>query len=370
VANADVQIDGPNPNGNVTVNLDATESFEPPPKTWTTPADCSGGVIGLAGPDMATGPRSYKGDGDYYGLQSATVSMRKVVCAQFGYSARTFKTAVMHEIGHTLGLGHPDDDGSDEHRAIESLHSTTTSNQWAAAVMHSIIPAAKPEAPQPDDIQGIVYYYGTATGGPMPVANFSASAAPSVGAPVTFTDTSTGSPTGWNWDFGDPSPGTISATTQNPTHTFLQPRTYTVTLSAGNANGTNSITKQVTIAPAQNACQPGSSTLCLQDGRFQVTAAYRTTDGRTGLGHGTELTPDSGYFWFFDQTNIELVVKVLNGCGAGLSNHYWVFSAGLTNVEVTLTVIDTRRSASRTYTNPLGIAYAPVQDTQALATCP
>ncbi len=369
VADADVHIDGPSPSGNVTVNLDATESFEPPPatKTWTTPADCSGGVIGLAGPDVATGPRTFKGDGNYYGMQSATVSMRKVVCS-FGYSARTFKTAVMHEIGHTLGLGHPDDDGSDAHKPVESLHSTTTSSQWANAVMHSVIPAAKPEAPQTDDAQAIVYYYGTAAGGALPVANFTASASPTVGVPVAFTDKSTGSPTGWNWDFGDPDPGTIGATTQNPTHTFLQPRTYTVTLSAGNANGTNAITKQITVAPGQNACQSGSSTLCLQDGRFQVTAAYRTADGRTGLGHGTGLTTDSGYFWFFDATNIELVVKVLNGCG--LTNHYWVFSAGLTNVEVTLTVVDTRGGASQTYTNPLGTAYAPVQDTQALASCP
>jgi hypothetical protein len=47
-----------------------------------------------------------------------------------------------------------------------------------------------------------------------------------------------------------------------------------------------------------------------------------------------------------------------------------VFAAGLTNVEVTLNVTDTRNGTPKTYFNPLGTPYAPVQDTSAFATCP
>ncbi|PVG80560.1 cell surface protein, partial [Nocardioides gansuensis] len=56
---------------------------------------------------------------------------------------------------------------------------------------------------------------------------------------VTFTDTSTGSPTSWLWDFGD---GTTS-TAQNPSHTYTAAGTYTVSLRATNATGFDTATR-------------------------------------------------------------------------------------------------------------------------------
>jgi hypothetical protein len=64
---------------------------------------------------------------------------------------------------------------------------------------------------------------------------------------------------------------------------------------------------------------------------------------------------------------VELVAKVLNGCG--VNNHYWVFLAGLTNVSVTVNVEDTLTGDTQTYTNPLGTPFLPVQDTKAFAGC-
>ena len=74
----------------------------------------------------------------------------------------------------------------------------------------------------------------------VPVAAFSASST-SGNAPlnVAFTDTSTGSPTAWNWNFGD---GTINSMLQNPTHTYSIAGNYTVTLTASNAAGSNTVT--------------------------------------------------------------------------------------------------------------------------------
>jgi PKD repeat protein len=48
-------------------------------------------------------------------------------------------------------------------------------------------------------------------------------------APLTvhFSDTSEGSPTGWQWDFGDGSYSTL----QDPVYTYNTPGTYTVTLT-------------------------------------------------------------------------------------------------------------------------------------------
>jgi hypothetical protein len=75
-----------------------------------------------------------------------------------------------------------------------------------------------------------------------------------------------------------------------------------------------------------------------------------------------------GYLWFFAPTNVEVVVKVLDGCG--VDGHYWVFAGGLTNVAVTIVATDTQTGAMRTYTNPQGTAFHPLQDTGAFSTCP
>ena len=112
-------------------------------------------------------------------------------------------------------------------------------------------------------------------------------------------------------------------------------------------------------------CVPDGTTLCLNGARFRVTAYYATSAGASGSGNGVQLTTDSGYFWFFSADNIELVVKVLDGCA--INDFFWGFGGGLTNVGVTLLVEDTLTGNSRVYTNPVGTAFQPLQDTQALA---
>jgi hypothetical protein len=114
---------------------------------------------------------------------------------------------------------------------------------------------------------------------------------------------------------------------------------------------------------------PGTNTLCLLDDRFRVETTWRTPQGATGLGTGVELTPDTGYFWFFNANNVEMVVKVLDACNPPF-NRFWVFAGGLTNVEVRLTVTDTDSGAVQVYTNPLRTPFQPIQDTEAFATCP
>jgi len=83
-------------------------------------------------------------------------------------------------------------------------------------------------------------YIGPIYSGPaVPAANFTGN--PTSGpAPLTvmFTDTSTGSPTSWSWTFGDG--GTSSA--QNPSHQYAA-GTYTVSLTATNAQGSDTETK-------------------------------------------------------------------------------------------------------------------------------
>lgn len=131
---------------------------------------------------------------------------------------------------------------------------------------------------------------------------------------------------------------------------------------------------RLNIRTATNPCAPGAQTLCLTPdigttvGRFRVTATWRTPDGQTGAGQAIPLTTDTGYFWFFAPTNVEVVIKVLNAC-AGFGR-FWVFAGGLTNVKVDLTVEDTKTGARVVYSNPQGTPFKPIQDTSAFSTCP
>ncbi len=87
--------------------------------------------------------------------------------------------------------------------------------------------------------------YVTVDGDPrVPEANFTLSRT-SGPAPlyVRFTDTSTGNPTSWRWDFS----GLAWTTTKNPSVVFRRPGTYTVTLTVRNPYGWSSFGTNVTV---------------------------------------------------------------------------------------------------------------------------
>ncbi len=115
-------------------------------------------------------------------------------------------------------------------------------------------------------------------------------------------------------------------------------------------------------ATAAGACAATATSLCLGSGRFRVRASWRDFHGRSGVGEAVSLTPDTGYFWFFGSSNVEVVVKVLDGLP--VNGHFWLFSGSLSNVEYHLTVEDTVTGAVRTYDNPSG-RFASVADTEA-----
>ena len=115
-------------------------------------------------------------------------------------------------------------------------------------------------------------------------------------------------------------------------------------------------------------CGPDAETLCLTEGRFQIRVAFATPQGATGEGQAVALTPDTGYFWFFNEENVEMVIKVLDACG--FADRFWVFAGGLTNVEVEFTVTDSQTGASKIFQNPQRRAFRPIQDIDAFATCP
>lgn len=153
----------------------------------------------------------------------------------------------------------------------------------------------------------------------------------------------------------------------------LDPATaYVFRVRAANAAGASAPSNEVeeaTFGPP-GPCVEGPATLCLNGGRFRVEVDWRTASA-TGVGSAVPVpsAPDSGLFYFFSSSNIELLVKVLNACAPPF-DRYWVFYAATTNVEITLTVTDTTNQRTRVYFNPLNRAAPPEQDTDAFATCP
>ncbi|HVR11014.1 MAG TPA: hypothetical protein VMW75_23425 [Thermoanaerobaculia bacterium] len=103
---------------------------------------------------------------------------------------------------------------------------------------------------------------------------------------------------------------------------------------------------------AATACRGGVADLCLNGSRFQVQVAWKTPDGRSGVGTALALTGDTGAFWFFDAADLELMIKIVDG--RAVNGHFWMIYGSLSNVQFTVTVTDTQTGASRTYTNSAG----------------
>lgn len=105
---------------------------------------------------------------------------------------------------------------------------------------------------------------------------------------VQFTDNSTGNPVSWNWNLGN---GTIS-TLQNPSTTYLNSGSYTVTLTVTDANGvtnTKTITNYITAVPTPTVNFVASDTIA------QCTPKTIQFTDLTNVGSSGAAT----YFWDF-----------------------------------------------------------------------
>ncbi len=93
-----------------------------------------------------------------------------------------------------------------------------------------------------------------------PAANYNTAASICSGAATTFTDTSTNSPTSWNWNM--PGAAVTTSTLQNPSATYNTGGVYSVTLTATNGGGSNSIVKSITVTATPTVTTGGSTSIC------------------------------------------------------------------------------------------------------------
>ncbi|HEV8581925.1 MAG TPA: fibronectin type III domain-containing protein [Thermoanaerobaculia bacterium] len=116
-------------------------------------------------------------------------------------------------------------------------------------------------------------------------------------------------------------------------------------------------------------CVTDAWTLCLKGGRFRVRARWQAPGGGASTGRVMPVAAgDSGLFWFFTPDNLELLVKVLDGCAQ--NGRYWIFTGPATTLQHLLTVTDTRTGRARIYFTPQGAPPLAVTDGNAFASCP
>lgn len=120
------------------------------------------------------------------------------------------------------------------------------------------------------------------------------------------------------------------------------------------------------IALAGAACVPTPTALCLERGRFRVEARF-DTGGAPGVARVASRTREAGTFTFFSPDNLELIVKVLNGCE--VNDRYWVFAAAATTLEYSFTVTDTVFDQVKRYAKPLGPPAPAVTDLDGFPGC-
>ncbi|AKB53316.1 hypothetical protein A9239_01945 [Methanosarcina sp. A14] len=150
-----------------------------------------------------------------------------------------------------------------------------------------------------------------------PVAAFSA--APTTGkAPlkVKFTDTSTGSPTSWKWDFGDGSKSYL----QNPTHKYSKAGTYTVNLTVKNAAGSNTVTKTdyIVVVSKPTAAFSAEPT----EGKAPLTVAFtdqslgNPTKWKWSFGDGTISREQNPEHQYSQEGKYKIILTVSNAAGS------------------------------------------------------
>ncbi len=187
-----------------------------------------------------------------------------------------------------------------------------------------------------------------------PTAGFSADATSGC-APLTvaFTDNSSANATSWDWEFpgGDPS----SSTAQNPTVTYNNPGTYSVTLTVSNAAG-DDVSTQTNLIVVNTTPTAGFSSTVNGD---QVSFTNSSTNADSyswDFGDGNSSTDENPSHTYDTDGTYEVVLSATNECGTVTSTETITitllptagFSANTTSGCAPLTVQFTNSSSANT----------------------
>ncbi len=151
---------------------------------------------------------------------------------------------------------------------------------------------------------------------PPPVANFNSShSSREINQNFTFTDTSTGHITSWEWDFGDGS----NSTEQYPVKSYVASDTYVVTLTVSGPGGSSS--KQMTVSATTPTLPNPSCSITINPSTIRAGDTVTLTGSIKDIPTGLSVSN-----WLWTVNNPSITLSGQTATFTAVAN----FSAGLT----------------------------------------
>jgi len=156
-------------------------------------------------------------------------------------------------------------------------------------------------------------------------------------ATVQFTDLSTGTPSSWNWDFGDGN----TSTEVNPIHNYVENGTYDVVLTTMNSFGPAVHELSVTIENLISVEVENSSPTEINSPiNFESTVSAGTVTYSWDFGDGNTSTvanPSHTYSSLGDYT-VTLTVTNGAGCTVTSTTEITILTSGITEIESNVSI--------------------------------
>jgi hypothetical protein len=105
----------------------------------------------------------------------------------------------------------------------------------------------------------------------------------------------------------------------------------------------------------RETCRESETVLCLLGNRFRVEATFATGIGVIGSARSTRVSDGTGLLWLTGESDVHLLVKMLDACSVRGAAGFWVYTAARTELALSLSITDTVTGRRRRSFSPPGV---------------